>query len=108
MSSHATIIGLTTPDASAWHNCTASTPTHTQPQLASRLTADPLPEEASNDCVLALTQAQRCDSQVYATQLVLMGHVARQAQHGGVVQSLLHGQALVEQVVLVESKGKEG
>ncbi len=67
----------------------AASPTKTTPQ-------PPL----TNDCVLAGVQAQCGGHHIHAPQLVLVRHVARQAQHGGVVQRLMHGQRFVQQVVL--------
>ena len=61
---------------------------------------DAAAEEAADDGVAALGEAQRGNGGVHARQLVGAGHGARQAQHGGVVQRLVHRQRLVQQVVL--------
>ena len=45
-------------------------------------------------------QPQRSDDGVHTCQLVILGHCAGQPQHCCKVEDLMHGQLLVQQVIL--------
>ena len=54
----------------------------------------------TNNGVLAFVQAQSSYDMVHALHLLLSAHGAGQPQHGCEIQRLVHGQGLIEQVIL--------
>jgi len=57
-------------------------------------TADAAAEEATDDGVDTLVEAERGDHRLHALRTLLLAHTARQSQCCGIAEGLPHGQGL--------------